>query len=109
MIGFHHLRARALVARGLEPFPAKDARKRFLDRLMYGVGIFAPVALLPQIFQIYSTKSGAGVSIFTWSLLTLLNLLWALYGAVHKDGQIFFANAFIALFDLAIVIGILLY
>jgi len=109
MIGFHHLRARARVSQGLEPFPSKDALKRFLDYLMYGVGVIAPIALVPQIIQIYDTKSSAGVSLLTWSLITIFNTLWAIYGAVHKDKHIFFANVFVVLFDLVIVIGILKY
>ena len=109
MIGFHHIRARVRIAKGLEPFPSTNVLKRFLDYLMYGVGIVAPMALLPQIIQIYTTKSSIGVSLLTWVLLTLVNTLWALYGAVHKDKQLFFANALIVLFDLVIVIGILMY
>jgi uncharacterized protein with PQ loop repeat len=109
MIGFHHIRARARTREGLEPFPALGARKRFLDYLMYGVGILAPIALLPQIVQIYSTKSAEGISLMTWALLAGINSLWALYGAVHKDTHIFFANAFMILFDLIIVVGILVY
>ena len=76
---------------------------------MYAVGILAPLALVPQILQIYTTKSSAGISLFTWLLLALVNALWALYGAVHKDAQLIFANAFITLFDLVIVVGILMY
>jgi uncharacterized protein with PQ loop repeat len=76
---------------------------------MYGVGILAPFALVPQILQIYTTRSSAGLSLLTWILLALINMLWALYGAVHKDTHIFFANAFIVLFDIVIVVGILLY
>jgi len=109
MNGFHHLRARARATRGLEPFPAHSTFKRVLDRLMYGVGFLASLALLPQIFQIYSSKSSEGVSPLTWLLLTCVNVLWALYGAVHKDTQILFANALIIFFDLIIVVGIFLY
>lgn len=76
---------------------------------MYGVGILAPVALLPQILQIYSTKSAAGISLLTWSLLTFINILWALYGAVHKDSHIFFANVLMMFFNLTVVAGVLLY
>ena len=105
MIGFHHVRARMRH----EPFPATTSWKRFLDYLMYGVGIVAPIALVPQIIQIYTTKSSVGVSLFTWCLLALINSLWALYGTVHNDRQIFFANALMVLFDLVIVVGILMY
>jgi uncharacterized protein with PQ loop repeat len=109
MLGFHHIRARMHLSRGLEPFPAIGSWKRFLDYLMYGVGVIAPIALVPQILQIYTTRSAAGVSLLTWLLIAFFNSLWALYGAVHKDKQLFFANVFVVFFDLIIVVGILLY
>ncbi|MBT9169133.1 MAG: Sugar transporter SemiSWEET [Syntrophomonadaceae bacterium] len=109
MIGFHHLRSRALATQGLEPFPAKGAFKRFIDYLMYGVGVLAPLALLPQILQIYTTKSSAGLSLSTWLLLAVFNVLWALYGAMHKDKHIFFASILMMCFNSVIVVGILLY
>jgi len=109
MNGFHHMRARARHTRGLEPFPATNAWKRSLDYLMYAVGILAPLALLPQILQIYESKSAEGLSLSTWVLLALFNLLWVLYSMVHKDKQLFIATAFMVAFHLAIVVGILLY
>ena len=109
MLGFHHVRARVRRTKDLEPFPSRNTWKRFLDYLMYGVGIIAPLALLPQIIQIYTTKSSIGISLLTWLLLALINMLWAFYGAMHKDKQLFFANAFMVLFDLIIVFGILWY
>ncbi len=109
MNGFHHLRARARATRGLEPFPSRNKMKRFLDYLMYGVGILAPLALVPQILQLYTTKSGVGLSISTWILLTMVNIMWAIYGFVHKDNHIFFANILIALFNSVIVVGVLMY
>jgi len=76
---------------------------------MYVVGIFAPLALVPQILQLYTTRSGAGLSLLTWLLLVAVNMLWALYGIAHKDKHIFVASALMGLFNLVIVIGILLY
>ncbi len=113
MDGFHHLRGRARLpsrlGEHLEPFPAESFFKKNLDYLMYGVGILAPFALLPQIIQIYSTQSASGLSLVTWSLLVTFNLLWATYGFAHKEAHILLANAFMALFNLTIVIGILMY
>ena len=109
MFGFHHMRARMRISNGLEPFPAKGMWKRLFDYLMYGVGIFAPLALVPQILQIYATQSIEGVSLLTWVLFTLLNTLWTIYGAVHKDKHIFIASGLMILFDLVVVVGILVY
>ena len=109
MLGFHHLRSRALLSGGLEPFPARGALKRFLDRLMYTVGILAPLALLPQVVQLYTTKSSAGVSLVTWILLACSNLLWLMYGIVHKDKPIIIAHALFIVMDSSIVAGVLMY
>lgn len=109
MLGLHHLRSRALVTQGLEPFPARGARKRFFDYLMYGVGIFAPLAVVPQILQIFTTKSSEGLSLPTWLLFVVVNTLWATYGAVHNDKHILFANIMMALFNATVVVGVLIY
>ena len=109
MHGFSHLRKRVRVSKGLEPFPARSFFKRLLDNMMYAVALVAPLALLPQIIQIYSTKSGAGVSIVTWVLLMCVNVLWFIYGAVHKDKHLLIANGLLFLFDMTIVVGLVLY
>lgn len=109
MDGFHHIRARVRKTQGLEPFPARSAFKRRIDRVMYVVGIFAPLALLPQILQLYQTKSSAGLSLLTWSLIVSINCLWALYGLAHRDKQLFLANFLMMTANLTIIVGILLY
>jgi len=109
MNGFHHLRARARATKGLESFPSRNKWKRYLDYLMYGVGVAAPLALVPQITQLYTTKSSAGLALPTWLLFVVVNLLWATYGVVHKDKHIIYANAFMALFNGAVVVGVLMY
>jgi len=92
-----------------EPFPATTSAKRLLDYVMYGVAIVAPLALVPQIVEIYSTKSSEGVSLLTWFLLMCVNVLWTIYGAVHKDIHILLANALFLCFHLVIIAGLLLY
>ena len=109
MHGFHHLRKRMRMTQGLEPFPARSMPVRVLDYVMYAVGFLAPLALLPQILQIYTTKSSIGVSLLTWVLLTIANILWTTYAVMHKDRHILFASALMIVFQLTIVIGLLIY
>jgi|SRR3989338_2320101 len=109
MLGFYHLRSRNAATKNLEPFPARDAWKRYLDYLMYGVAFFAPFALVPQILQLYTTKSAEGLSLPTWLLFIVIHILWGTYGAVHNDKHILFASILMALFNGVIVIGVLLY
>ena len=109
MIGFHHLRQRIKQQRHLEPFPSKIGWKRDLDYFMYGVGLFAPLALLPQIMQIYRTHSAEGLSLTTFALISIVHALWIGYGAVHKEKHLVIANAAMFAFNAFIVVGILLY
>lgn len=105
----HHLHTRKRGREGVEPFPARTPLRRFLDRTMFAIAFLVPVALLPQVFQIYLNKSASGLSIYTWVALTVANALWALYGFVHKDKPILIANVLITLLNFAVVIGILKY
>ncbi|MFA5744761.1 MAG: hypothetical protein WC887_00920 [Candidatus Paceibacterota bacterium] len=109
MLSFPHLRARIRHTKGLDPFPSPSVGKRYFDYFMYGVGIVAPLALVPQILEVYSTKSGAGLALPTWSLFVAFNILWTIYGILHKDIHILFANALMILFNGTVVLGILLY
>lgn len=109
MNGFHHLQVRSQVSQGLEPFPSTDKTKRIFDYVMYGVGILAPAALIPQIFQIYSTKSGAGLSLATWILLTISNIMWVIYAVIHKDKHIMVASGLMVFFNSLVVLGVLIY
>ena len=109
MLGFHHIRSRARAAEGLEPFPSRNAWKRYLDYLMYAVGVLSPLALLPQIGSIYLNHATEGVSIETWLLLCLFNLLWINYGIVHGDKPIIISHSLFAVFNVIIVAGVLMY
>ncbi len=97
------------ISQNLEPFPGRSFKIRVLDYIMYVVGIISPLALLPQILQIYNTKSSVGVSLLTWVLLAVANVLWIIYALVHKDKILLFSSGLMIVFHLAIVAGILMY
>lgn len=82
---------------------------RLFDRLMYGIGLIGPVALIPQVYQAYTTHDVSGLSLLTWSVLTLVNGAWTVYGYIHKSGSVLVANLALMLLDLAVVGAILLY
>lgn len=99
MFGFHHARARKRA--GLP--------KKAIDWLIYPVAIASPLALVPQVVQLYATHSAAGLSYLTWTLLAALNFLWVFYGFLHRERPIIITNLTFMLLDLAIVGGIFLY
>lgn len=76
---------------------------------MYGIAMVTPLALLPQVIRVFADKTAAGLSLETWLLLGCLNVLWMLYGLVHREPPIYLANFFVAFLNFAVVYGILLY
>lgn len=104
--GMQHLSARRRLYRYLEPFPSKNAFKRFLDYLMYGVAIVQPLALVPQAINVLRLPDGGGASPTTWTLLGVIGILWVVYGLVHKEKPIVISNVLSVILDFTIVWGI---
>lgn len=83
--------------------------KNALDLLIYPVAIAAPLALLPQVLQVYKTQDTGSLALPTWLILGILNLVWLLYGLVHRDKPIMLTNVMLACMNFAVVIAIVLY
>lgn len=81
----------------------------FLDKLTFIVGVIGPFTVLPQIYSIFSTKSAAGVSLVTWTLIFIVTFPWILYGVAHKEKNIIVSFILWEVVNLTVVIGVLLY
>lgn len=108
-IGSEHLHARKRLFKNLEPFPNPNRAKRMFDTLMLWVGPLAPIALFPQVLEIYMLRDAGSFSLVTWSFLATINTLWTIYGFIHREPPILIANAGLATLNIAIVVGILLF
>lgn len=109
MSNLHHLHVRKRIYKNLENYPNTNQLKRALDYIMYGVAIVTPLALLPQVFQLFTYKDAAGLSLLTWVLLGCLNFLWIVYALVHKEKPILLANVLMGILNFTLVCGIVLY
>jgi uncharacterized protein with PQ loop repeat len=107
--GIHALRRRRRSTAGTEQFPHSSKSVRYFDYFMYFVGAIAPLALLPQIIQLFVSHNAAGISVWTWLLLAIMNIFWILYGIIHKDYPVLVTNLGIGIFDLIIVAGVVLF
>ncbi|MDB5245576.1 MAG: hypothetical protein JWN90_681 [Parcubacteria group bacterium] len=108
-IGTYHLHLRKRVYTDKEPYPHTDRTRRYFDILMYGVSIAAPFALLPQVIHIYLYRTADGLSLSTWALLGLINLLWVGYGVLHRANPIIITNFGMMILNFAIVVGIFMF
>ena len=71
-------------------FPNKY-QTTLLDKFMYAVAFAGPVMTLPQIYDIWITKSST-VNPLTWGGYLCIGFIWLFYGLVHKEKMIIFSN-----------------
>jgi uncharacterized protein with PQ loop repeat len=88
----HHLHRRKRTHVHHEPYPHPDPLKRFMDRLIYVVGVAGPAFVVPQTIQIWTTQSIGGLSFITQSAGLVFSFLWLSYGILHREKVIIFSN-----------------
>lgn len=80
-----------------------------LNKLTFFAGIAAPLTILPQIYNTYTTQSAAGLSLASWVLITIVTFPWILYGIAHRDKTILASFTLWEIVNITMVFGILLY
>ncbi|NLS13403.1 SemiSWEET transporter [Vibrio sp. SM6] len=78
---------------------------------MLVLGFISPLATLPQLYKLYFSHSehAAGLSLTTWTLYTVISLLWCCYGIYHRNATIWAGYALGALMYFLMVVGIVLH
>ena len=107
--GIHHAHVRKRLYVNLEPFPHPDFLKRFLDRIIYVVGFLGPAFTIPQVYDIYAFRDATSVSVLSWSAFALLDVVWIVYGIVHKERVITFTYTLWLIANMAVAIGAMVY
>lgn len=108
-LGFLHLHTRARIAAEQDPYPHPSFIKRHMDRIMYAVALIAPAVLVPQVYQIFAYKDVGGLSLFSAVALSCFNVLWIMYGMLHKAVPIVVANTAFFILNVASVYAILIF
>lgn len=105
----HHLHLRKRVTKNLEPYPARSAWKRLLDKAVYAVGIIGPIMTIPQIALIYGGRDATGVAPESWLVWGILDIPWIVYGFVHKERPIIMTYSLWLVCNLVVFVGAVLY
>jgi MtN3 and saliva related transmembrane protein len=82
---------------------------KWIDRAMAGAAVIHPLTALPQVIQIYTTQSAAGVSLLTWLMFMALGSIFLAYGIVHRIKPFIVTQILWFIVDFLVVIGVLLY
>ena len=66
-----------------------------------GIGI---IMFLPQTFQCWKTKNTKAISFLTFSLLSVVAVIWTVYGILLRAYPIILVNSFIFVLSLFILV-----
>ena len=106
MPGIPHLHLKKIKC---DMHPDKNGLIRFYDKFICSVGLFGPIATIPQLYNVWIEKNASGVSAFSWSAYLSIALMWIGYGILHKEKPIIIIYSGWVIVDLLIVIGVFLY
>ncbi|MCU0470950.1 MAG: SemiSWEET transporter [Arcicella sp.] len=74
-----------------------------METLGYVAGILTTIAFVPQVIQIYKTKSAKDVSLAMFLLFTAGVVMWLIYGIKSNAFPVIAANAITLLLSLVIL------
>jgi uncharacterized protein with PQ loop repeat len=105
----HHFHVRKRVHKNLEQYPSNNPKKRFLDRIIYLVGISGPIMTIPQVWEIWSKQDSTGVSLISWGWYLFTACIWLWYAIEHKEKPLIVTNIIWIIIDFILVLGIIIY
>ena len=105
----HHISKRKRIHQKYEKYPHPNKWKRLLDDLVYIAGIILVIMTIPQAYNIWSVRSAIGVSLLTWITYFFVAVISTIYGFVHKEKPIILTHISLAVVELVIIVGIVLY
>jgi uncharacterized protein with PQ loop repeat len=73
------------------------------------MGVISPLMTLPQVLEIWETKSATGTSPLTWGTYFFSSIIWLIYGIVHKEKPIIVSNSFYIIVVFFILAGIVIF
>ena len=79
------------------------SQQMITDLIGYAAAFIGAGMFLPQAVTLWKTKQTKGISLLTFSLLTLVSLLWTIYGILLKAIPIILVNTIIGVLSLFIV------
>jgi uncharacterized protein with PQ loop repeat len=82
---------------------------KFIDKAIYFAAFVEPLSTVPQVVTIFTLKTAAGISIFTWSTYVAFSFLWLWYGIVHKQKALVIAEILFIVTEGMVIVGGLMY
>ena len=69
-------------------YKRKPAKKPWIDKAVMVIAFVEPLAGLPQVIQLFHTRSANDLSLSSWVIFQIVTVLWLVYGVTHKERPI---------------------
>jgi len=74
-----------------------------LEIIGYVAGFLTTICMVPQLWEIFSKKSARDVSLMTYFILLVGEVLWTVYGVFLKDLRIILPNVVSSIIGILII------
>lgn len=105
----HHLHKRKRIHEQHEEYPHPQTLKRFLDKIIYVIGVVGPAFGFTQVYKIWYYQEASGISIALFGSHIFFNAIWILYGIYHKEKPIILMYSLWLIINTFITIGAIMY
>jgi uncharacterized protein with PQ loop repeat len=78
-----------------------------VDRMVLTLGLTYPLAMAPQLYNVWALDQTAGISSFTSVMGLVMSVAWTLYGLIHRQKSIWLANGVWIAVHAAMIAGLL--
>ncbi len=90
-------------------FLSKKKEKKLIDKLIYVAAVIYPLAGLPQIIQVFASKSAEDLSLLSYLLFFVLEMVFLAYGLLYKLRPIILSAVLWVVYYIAALVGIIMY
>jgi uncharacterized protein with PQ loop repeat len=82
---------------------------RTINKAIFVVAALQPLGGVPQIIKIFKTHNAVSISISTWMIFEVFNLLWLWYGLANKQKAVIVSAVLFTITEGAVMVGGLLF
>ncbi|HSX34700.1 MAG TPA: hypothetical protein VLF62_03605 [Candidatus Saccharimonadales bacterium] len=94
------------------PLPRSKAvspERKFINKIIIPVAIIQPLGTIPQIIAVFGHHDGSSLSISSWLLYLVFDILWLWYGFSEKQKAVIASAITFTIMEGAVLTGALLY
>ena len=87
----------------------RSLQRRFIDKIILVAAVIQPLGTIPQIIDVFAKHNATSISISSWLLYLLFDLLWFWYGLAEKQKAIIVSAFLFVILEGLVVVGAFLY